>query len=449
MTTKKILFACITFDGHFNPLTGMAMHLKSAGYDVRWYTGNTYREKLRHMEIPHYPFRQAREITLHTLHEVFPALTRLKSQVSKLQYSLKHLFVEQAEDHFADLEAIHREFPFDVLVSDMLFPASLLVKHRLKVSLAGVGISPLSSTSVDLPPPGLGMTPSSHSAGRLKQAFLRLVTEHVIFREANHACNQILGRHGAAPVKGVFVDDIIRRSDVYLQSGIPGFEYHRSDLGQNIRFVGALLPCGHRQPQTFRHEAKLKEYKKVILVTQGTAEPDMSKLMIPTLEAFKGTEYLVVATTAGTKTQELRERYPQDNIVIEDFIDYAYLMPHADVYVTNGGYGGVMLSLTHQLPVVAAGVHEAKNEITARVGYFKAGIDLKTERPASVQIRKAVEQVLADPDYRNQAVRLSRELKEYNTYALCASYVAELFSRQDRQEPGIRASSRREVPSLN
>jgi UDP:flavonoid glycosyltransferase YjiC (YdhE family) len=60
-----------------------------------------------------------------------------------------------------------------------------------------------------------------------------------------------------------------------------------------------------------------------------------------------------------------------------------------------------------------------------------------------------VEQVLADPDYRNQAVRLSREIKEYNTYALCAKYVAELFSRQDRQETGIRASSCREVPSLN
>ncbi|HEX8529536.1 MAG TPA: nucleotide disphospho-sugar-binding domain-containing protein [Cytophagales bacterium] len=431
MTPKKILFASIAFDGHFNPLTGMAAHLKSLGYDVRWYTGNGYADKLRRLDIPHFPFRQAREITGHNLHEVFPELTRIRSQVGKLQFSMKHLFVGQTEDHFADIQAIHRDFPFDVLVSDMLFTASLLVKARLNVTLVGVGISPLSSTSVDLPPPGLGLPPAEGFVGRRKAAFLRFVTKNVIFREANRAYNEILRRYGVAPVAGVFVDALIGRSDRYLQSGVPGFEYRRRDLGANIRFVGALLPRSTRQAQPFRHEAKLKAYKKVILVTQGTAEPDMSKLVIPTLEAFKDSDYLVVATTAGSRTGELRDRYPQANLVIEDFVDFNYLMPYADVYVTNGGYGGVMLALTHQLPVVAAGVHEAKNEITARVGYFKVGIDLKTERPAPGQVRQSVAAVLTDPTYRENVTRLSKELARYDANALCAKYFAEVLGQPE------------------
>jgi UDP:flavonoid glycosyltransferase YjiC (YdhE family) len=48
-------------------------------------------------------------------------------------------------------------------------------------------------------------------------------------------------------------------------------------------------------------------------------------------------------------------------------------MPYADVYVTNGGYGGTLLSIQNQLPMVVAGVHEGKNEINARVGYFQTG----------------------------------------------------------------------------
>ncbi len=32
----KILFATMPFDGHFNPLTGIAVHLKESGHDVRW-----------------------------------------------------------------------------------------------------------------------------------------------------------------------------------------------------------------------------------------------------------------------------------------------------------------------------------------------------------------------------------------------------------------------------
>ncbi len=32
----NILFATVPADGHFNPLTGVAMHLKAAGHDIRW-----------------------------------------------------------------------------------------------------------------------------------------------------------------------------------------------------------------------------------------------------------------------------------------------------------------------------------------------------------------------------------------------------------------------------
>jgi len=35
---KRILFANFPADGHFNPLTSLAMHLTELGFDVRWYT---------------------------------------------------------------------------------------------------------------------------------------------------------------------------------------------------------------------------------------------------------------------------------------------------------------------------------------------------------------------------------------------------------------------------
>ena len=45
----KILFANVPADGHFNPLTGLAVHLKNLGCDVRWYTSNSYAEKIGRM----------------------------------------------------------------------------------------------------------------------------------------------------------------------------------------------------------------------------------------------------------------------------------------------------------------------------------------------------------------------------------------------------------------
>jgi UDP:flavonoid glycosyltransferase YjiC (YdhE family) len=109
---------------------------------------------------------------------------------------------------------------------------------------------------------------------------------------------------------------------------------------------------------------------------------------------------LVVASTGGSGTQELRERYASENVIIEDFIPFDQVMPYANVSVTNGGYGGTLLRIKSKLPMVAAGVHEGKNEVCTRIGYFRLGIDLGTETPAPQAIREAVEAVARNPAYR-------------------------------------------------
>src|SRR5690606_11092409 len=98
----------------------------------------------------------------------------------------------------------------------------------------------------------------------------------------------------------------------------------------------------------------------------------------------------------------------------------------------NGGYGGVMLSIANQLPMVVAGIHEGKNEICARVGYFKLGINMRTEKPRPAAIRKAVEKVLGDPDYKKNVEVLSREFAAYDPFALCEKFVAGLPVRQQQ-----------------
>jgi UDP:flavonoid glycosyltransferase YjiC (YdhE family) len=106
--------------------------------------------------------------------------------------------------------------------------------------------------------------------------------------------------------------------------------------------------------------------------------------------------------------------------------------PECDVYVTNGGYGGVMLGIQNKLPMVVAGVHEGKNEINARIGYFKLGINLRTEKPTSSQIKNNVEIILQDKTYKNNVVKLANEFEQYNPARLFEKYVNELLSRQEK-----------------
>jgi len=435
----KILFANFPADGHFNPLTGLAMHLKSLGCDVRWYTSKKYADKVARLGIPFYGLKKALDFATNPdIDAIFPERKNHKSQVAKLKFDMIHAFILRSPEYFEDILEIYEEFEFELMIADITFGGIAFVKDKMNVPVVAIDVIPLPETSKDLPPTGLGMTPSAGFFGKIKQNILRLIADKILFAHPTKVMTQMLGRYGIKTGGSNIFDILIKKSTLVLQSGTPGFEYTRSDMSPHIHFIGPLLPYAKKtEGQRWYHE-KLKQYDKVLLVTQGTVETDAEKLLIPALEAFKNSDCLVIATTGGSRTQELRDLYPQENIIIEDFIPFDDVMPYADVYITNGGYGGVLLSIQNQLPMVVAGVHEGKNEINARVGYFGLGINLKTEKPTILQLRKAVEEVIGNNIYAFNVKQLSREFKEYDPNELCAKHVAALLKQNSRKTAWIR-----------
>jgi len=427
LTGKKILFANFPADGHFNPLTSLAVHLKKIGCDVRWYTSATYTGKLKKLNIHHYPFKKAIDVSNNDFDKAFPERMRKKTQISKLKFDIINAFILRGPEYYADMLDIYKEFTFDLLVADCAFTGITFVKELMNIPVIAIGVLPLTENSKDLPPSGLGMEPSYTFAGKIKQALLRGITNLFIFRGPNKVMHLLLDKYKIAHKGESIFDLLVKKTDLLLQSGTPGFEYYRRDMNKNIRFIGPLLPYQSvkNQPQWF--DERLNQYKKVVLVTQGTVEKDINKILVPTLEAFKSTDTLVVATTGGSGTAILKEKYPQANLIIEDFIPFADVMPYSDVYITNGGYGGVMLAIENRLPMVTAGVHEGKNEINARVSYFKYGVNLKTETPKPDQIRNAVNEITNNKIYQANVEKLANEFSRYKPVDLFTKYVEEIM----------------------
>ncbi len=433
---RRILFACVPADGHFNPLTGIAVHLKSIGYDVRWYTSKEYAGKLKKLDIPHFPLVKALNVTAENVNELFPGRLKAKSMVAKLNFDLTHFFIERAPEYFEDIQAIHRTFPFDLMIADCAFTAVAFVEQKMRIPTIAMGIVPLMETSKDLAPYGLGMEPSYTIFGKLKQAALRWVAANILFKPSNKVLEKVCSTYGLTYEGQNVFDFNLDKTSVLLQSATPSFEYKRSDINPKVHFAGPLLP--YSAPSTAKpwFDERLNQYQRVILVTQGTAEKDVTKLIKPTLEAFRDTEALVIVATGGSCTAELRAEYANENVIIEDFIPFSEVMPYVDVYITNGGYGGTLLGIEHELPMVVAGVHEGKSEICARVGYFKLGINLKTETPIPHQLRKAVDEIFRNPEYKNNVTRLAEEFRSYDAKQLAATVVKELITSS---KPHLRA----------
>lgn len=385
------------------------------------------------LRIKHYPFVKALDIRGDNVNELLPERLNFKSMAGRLNFDIINFFINRSTKYFEDIKDIYEDFPFDLMIADRAFSAIPFVKEKMNIPVVAVGIFPLAESSKDLAPYGLAITPSKSFAGSIKQAALRWVADKILFAKSTKALKNLTIEHNLSYEGQTIFDYIVKKSTLLLQSATPGFEYQRSDLGKNITFIGAVLPHSYSKNTTPWFDNRLNQYEKVVLVTQGRVEKDIEKLLVPTLEAFENTDVLVIATTGGAGTAELRERFPACNLIIEDFIPFNDVMPYADVYISNGGYGGVLLAIEHQLPLVVAGMHEGKNEICARVGYFKIGINLKTEKPETIQIRRSVVEVLNNVTYKRKVVKLAEEFSRFEPAELTAKYVDELLANKKHE----------------
>ncbi len=427
MKIQRILFATVPFDGHFSPLTGLAVHLKQLGHDVRWYVGGHYGERVTKLGLVHYPCVEAPVINQGNMEELFPERKTIKNPIARARFDVKHTFLSPIPGYVDDLVKIHGEWPFDLIVYDLACLGALFVQELLAVKGVAVGVLPLFESESNPPSDDPARNAIARSVTRWAKRAKIHFQFNIIMKPCSILFNELRTRYGLPQEPGFMFDAVFRNASLYLQSGVPGFDYPHRKLSPNVRFVGPLLPNKSNGRTSFRQADETLKYKRVILATQGTFERDVEKIIVPTLEAFKNDpDTMVIVTTGGSGTEALRQRYPQPHFLIEDFIDYDAVMPYASVYVTNGGYGGVMLALQHKLPIVVAGVHEGKDDIAARVHFNGVGIDLKTETPKAGQLRRAVTAVLSDSSYRRRAARLSEEFRKYPANEIATGYIGGL-----------------------
>jgi UDP:flavonoid glycosyltransferase YjiC (YdhE family) len=278
--------------------------------------------------------------------------------------------------------------------------------------LVCIGVSPLATTSRDTAPFGVAMQPGSGAAYRLRNAALNWTTEHIVLRDIGQFARQRLAETGSPPIAGYFVDIPPKVVDAYLQNTVAGFEYPRRDLPPTIRFVGPILAPPSRGFDRPPWWDELNDARPVVHVTQGTLDnADLARLVTPTIGALAGDDLLVVATTGGPDPGPMRRGLPL-NVRIERFIPHDLLLPHVDVMVTNGGYGGVQQALANGVPLVVAGDSEDKPEVAARVRWSGTGIDMRTGRPTPDKLAAAVRRVLTESAFATRARALQSEIAQ-------------------------------------
>src|SRR5690242_10385196 len=313
----RILFASMPADGHFNPLTGIAAHLSRHGHDVRWYVGPQYARKVEALGMRFFPYRRATEVTGANINALFPERSALKGP-KLISFDLEKFFVANVDNHFRDIAEIRDEFPFDVFLCDGALYAEKLVAEVLGVPVFAVGLSMVMPDGQG-PPPFFGLRPARTVLGGTVHRVVRRMLASTM-RAGVSTYNEILARHGIAPIPldGFPHGPLASASRVFL-NGSPGLEFPGYRPPPNAEYVGPLVPeratmgPDHTLPAQVLDPAGAR----VVAVSQGTVDnTDPDKLIVSALQALTDGPYVVVATTAGVRTEQLRERFAAPNVVI-------------------------------------------------------------------------------------------------------------------------------------
>lgn len=405
----KVLVASHAIPGHSLLMTGPARRLVERGHDVRWYTGESLRPTVERLGIELIPHRRAVEHTGTNLDELYPRRTKLKGPL-QTRYDGKVLFADTVPDLFADLREIHEEWGYDVVLLDASVMVARLLKEKLGVPVVGVYAIANMEPDPLVPPLWFGLRPDPSLRGRVRDTFLRRLSDGLVMGPGRKAFERIMAEHGISEHRDM-VEDSYAVVDAAAHQGLESFDFPRSRKNPRVHYVGPLLPWS--DPEATDHELedevvrRAAAYPCTVLVTQGTVDLDLDKLLIPTIEAARSRstteKTLVVATTCGVRTDELRQRFAGEDVIIADRLDFRRILDHVDVYVTNGGFGGTILALTHGVPLVCAGFSEGKNDTIAHVVHHGVGIDLGGERPGAERIRTGIDRVRQDPSFRQRA----------------------------------------------
>src|SRR5205085_12702280 len=110
-------------------------------------------------------------------------------------FDIIHFFIKRSTEYYEDIKKIYKSFPFDLMIADCCFTAIPFVKEKMEIPVISIGIVPLTEASNDLPPSGLGMTPSYSFFGLIKQNILRWVADNILFAKSTRVLKALTIEH--------------------------------------------------------------------------------------------------------------------------------------------------------------------------------------------------------------------------------------------------------------
>jgi MGT family glycosyltransferase len=423
----KFLFTVWPFPGHVHPNVAIAQALRARGHKTAFYTGGSVKSSLEGEAIACFPFRQLNEVEVEKIVLALDAMSLEWWRARRRKALLREWLLGTVDAQLDDLTAIVCNWRPDVLVCDPAMWGPLLVlQETARIPLAVMSyVAACMLPGPEGPVIGIPLPKTRGKLARLGRKVLRSVG-HIVAADVRRAAEELRARHGLAPI-GTTVTEFAGKMPLYLVPSTPTYDRNRYDLPRSVHYIG---PCQWDKSDGTQAPAWLTDLPRdrpVIYVTEGTMHSKPPLLLRAALDGLSSMPVRVIATTGRHRDPEaLGFGVAPPNARVEQFVPHSDLLPRTDVVVTTGGTGTVLAALSGGVPLVVVPTAWDQPENAWRVAETGAGIRLAPGHCTPGRIRKAVDRVLNDSSFRQNARRLAAEFSAYGGAAQAADLLEEL-----------------------
>jgi MGT family glycosyltransferase len=410
----RFLITCWSFPGHvFQPLA-IARVLRERGHECAFYSGPRAARVVEGEAFPFFPSDKGEEDAMYDF-MFAPEQTRTVNWRSMLQFSttIQRWLLGSIPQQVVDLERIAAEWRPDVIVTEQNMWAPMLVlreKHNIPVAVLAYFSCMIPGP--DAPPFGMGLPGPRNWYTRLfsKSVWLATAPFRAGFRRA---ANEVRQRYGLPPIR-TSVLEFTGTMPLYLVMGTSEFDYERKDLPPSVHYVGACLWDKLRHEQTPDWLEQLPKGQPWVHASEGTVHVVKPFVLSAAAQGLANLPMQVILTTGGNREPAELDLGPSaPNVHVVRWVSHTELLPHLDVMITTGGSATVQTTLRAGVPLIVVPTDWDKPDIARRVVETGAGIQLAPGQCTPKQLRAAVERILGDPSFRQNAQRMAAAFARY------------------------------------
>lgn len=406
--TARFLFTVWPFPGHLYPSVAVATALRERGHECAFYTGSRAGRIVEDEGFACFPFNRVDEEQLHRLMLSPERDSRQGKGLFQLKATFRQWLLETIPQQVEDLRAVLSGWRPDVIVCDPTMWSPILILHEVHaIPVAVCSFVPACMVpGRDAPPFGLGLPRPRNWYTRLLARGVALATD-VLASDFRAAASALRGRYGL-PALTTSVVAFTGRMPLYLVPSAPEFDYQRRDLPPSVHYVGPYLWNNPRSEPPATWLATVRRDQPWAHVTEGTMHTRAPLVLRAAAEGLANLPIQVIMTTGGNRDPAGLGLGPMaPNLHVVRWVPHSELLPYTDVVVTTGGAGTVLAALQAGVPLVIVPTEWDKPENAQRVLEAGAGLRLAPRQCTARRLRAAVECVLSQPSYRENAQRLA------------------------------------------